>query len=495
MLKNVSIVLFIALLPGFVFSGCSDETVVPTENNQAAVTTLVEGDIDPDGGGFEYIVDSAGEGTDRPGPFAILGSNIHYVDSLHVLSVDFRVENRGTIDHFEPVTLAFVRLMPDTVEVENPDNGEHGAGAMIRFQFENRDNVWTAGETSLPRTVLFEVGEGESIGFVARIDVGMDESGGSIGGLVWHDVDENGELDDGENGVGGVEIYLTMEDDPEPSASPAATWRTVSAGDGTYRFDGLDAGHYTVSKGMDQSFRPTTPTEIEVILVESGGEVSDFLLANFGCVPAMGTDRIEIGDWVSVNGDFFADPDRIMARGIDVVRCDVPPPPPDTIPDLSVAMFDGDGNGDDRDWDDCDECEHWGCWGLKNELRGPVTGVNRDENALEIMGVWVHFDMLPDTVVTDSLTSVASGGDGHKPKSKWLDPDDVNVGDRVRARAIRWQDDDRLYGFFLKEWKGTPEKVFGRVEVVSAPSGPIDYITVLGLDVIITARTEIHFKQ
>ena len=74
MVKQLSILLFGTLLLVFVFGGCSDETVVPNNNTQNTLTTLVEGDIDPNGGDFEFIVDSAGEGTDQPGPFAILGA-------------------------------------------------------------------------------------------------------------------------------------------------------------------------------------------------------------------------------------------------------------------------------------------------------------------------------------------------------------------------------------------------------------------------------------
>ena len=507
MVKRLSVLVFGVLLLFSVLSGCSDETVVPTDNTQNTLTTLVEGDIDPNGGDFEYIVASAGIGTDQPGPFAIRGTNIHYVDSLSALSVDFTVENQGTVAHPEPVTLTFVQLLPDSVTVENPDNDEHGPGAMVQFQFENDDDMWTPDEISFPRTVLFGVGEGVSIGFVARIDVGMDETGGSIGGMVWHDVNEDGVMDDGEAGVGGVEIRLSMGDVPQTAASPIETWRTFTANDGTYRFDGLEAGHYSVAKIPNPAYRPTTPTVIEVILVESGGEVSDFLLANFGCVVLMEPDRIEVGDWVAVNGDYAGDPDRILARGISVVHCNVAPPPPDTMPDPTAGLT-GDGDWDnDHDWDGCNRCEDWGCWGLKNELRGPVTDVNRDDHALEIMGTWVHFAMLRDsvpndTIPNDTIPSVAYGGgdrdddkDWDKPEWKWLHPDSVEVGDRVRVRVIRWGAEEKLYGFFLKEWNGTPEKVFGRVQAVSGDSGPVDSITVLGLDVIINSETEIHYKR
>jgi hypothetical protein len=515
MIKQLSVLFFGVVLLAFVFGGCSDETVQPTVFEQGAATTLVEGDIDPDGGDFEYIVPSAGEGDDQPGPFAIIGTNIHYVDSLSVLSVDFKVDNRGDNTYAEPVTMTFIKLLPDSVTVENPDNDEHGAGAMIRFHFANRDNVWSPDEESLVRTVHFGVGEGVSIGFVARLDVGMDETRGSIGGIVWNDADEDGEMNSEEEGVGGVEIHLT-NDVPEDSMRPEVLWQTRTASDGTYRFDGLDAGFYHVMKAPNDRCRPTTPTTIEVVLVESNGDVSDFLLADFGCVAAVEPppDRIEIGDWVAVTGEYEDDPDRIMAWGIDVVRCNVEPPPPDTLRDMTGGWdgdHDWDGHWDDgHDWDDCDRCEDWGCWGLKNELRGPVTAVDRDQNAVAVMGTWVSFswcDSVPnDTIPDDSMLVAAYHGDGdggdddgddydRRHRWKWLHPDSVEVGDRVRVRVFQKPDNDKLYGYFLKEWIGTPEKVFGRVEWVSSPSGPIDAIRVLGLDVMITARTEIHFKR
>jgi hypothetical protein len=496
MVKQLSVLFIGALMLAFALGGCSDETVEPTVFEQGAATTLIEGDIDPDGGGFEYITEYAGEGEDIPGPFAIIGTNIHYVDSLGVLSVDFAADNRSEYAYPLPITLTFVQLIPDTVTVENPDNDEHGAGAMIIFHFTDKDYRWSPGEISIPRTVHFGVGEGESIGFVARIDVGMDETRGAIGGIVWNDANEDGVMDPGEEGVGGVEIHLT-NDVPEGSMMPVLLWETTTAADGTYRFDGLDAGFYNVQKAPNDRCKPTTPTEIQVVLVESNGDVSDFLLANFGCVPVMGpVDRIEEGDWVAVTGEYVGDPHHIMAWGIDVVKCEVPQPP-DTLPDLTGGWaFDG-----DHDWDGCRRCEDWGCRGLKNELRGPVTAINREDRALEIMGTWVFFAMCTDTIPDDTLQVAAHHGDGDgdgyddRDRWHWLHPDSVEVGDRVRVRVFSRPDDDKWYGFFLKEWIGTPEKVFGRVEWVSSPSGPIDAIRVLGLDVMITARTEIHFKR
>jgi hypothetical protein len=305
MVRKLGPLFVVALVVTLAFGGCSNDTVVPTDNEQSNTSGLIAGDINASGGNFEYTTDTAGDpNSPIPGPFIIRGKNIHYVDSLNVLSVDFTVEHQCRCEFPEPIGLTFVTLLPDTVTVENPDNGVHGPGAAIVFEFENDDGVWSPFEESLPRTVHFGVGPGVSIGFVARIDIGMEPDLGSIGGVVWHDIDQDGVLDPNEPGIGGVEIHMYRTDGPELS-SREILWRTLTARDGSYRFDGLNAGHYEVRKVPRNDLVPTTPEILQVILVEIDGQVSDFLMANFGCVPR-GQPRpiIEVGDFVDVWGKY-----------------------------------------------------------------------------------------------------------------------------------------------------------------------------------------------
>ncbi len=67
---------------------------------------------------------------------------------------------------------------------------------------------------------------------------------GSLGDTVWHDDDGDGVIDAGEPLLGGVEITLVYLD---PITDVAFTETTTTAADGTYGFDRLPAGDYTVS--------------------------------------------------------------------------------------------------------------------------------------------------------------------------------------------------------------------------------------------------------
>ncbi|WP_172802261.1 SdrD B-like domain-containing protein [Agrococcus jejuensis] len=84
------------------------------------------------------------------------------------------------------------------------------------------------------------------------VDAGIVQLG-SIGDTVWRDLDDDGIQDDGEPGVAGVTVTLL-----DANGQTVAT--TTTAADGTYLFDGLELGDYTVvvtSPAADLGF--TTP--------------------------------------------------------------------------------------------------------------------------------------------------------------------------------------------------------------------------------------------
>lgn len=269
--SSVGLLAFAALI-----AGCDDgSSSSPLGATLLAETGVARGVIDPVDTAFESLSATNGD-PDRPidGPFAIRGRNIRYENGA--LVVDLSVANEGEAAYPEPVSLTFISLLPDTVTVRNPDNGETGVGASIVLEFENDDGLWTPGEESLPRPTAFEVDPGVAIAFVARIDVGSGEADlGSIGGIVWEDADGDGVLDPDEEALRGAVIELGAE------GMRTRTTRTRS--DGSYRFDGLAAGLYTVRKIPREGEIPTTPSPLSVVLPEFEGEVSSFLAANFGC--------------------------------------------------------------------------------------------------------------------------------------------------------------------------------------------------------------------
>jgi len=410
-MNHRKLLLLLALIAALVVAGCSgDDDGITTPGQQPPTSTgVVRGEIGTGDVAFEFasLVDPDAPNP-PPGPFLIRGRDIVYDPEAGVLSVDLTVVNAGENTFPEPVTLTFVELLPEGVTVENADNGETGPGAAILMEFENDDAMWTPGEASLPRTVQFGVEPGVSIGFVARVDVGMLPDGGTIGGLVWHDVDEDGAVDPDEAGLGGFAIRL--------EAGPDQQWFAMTGPDGSFRFDGLAAGYYAVIRLPRDDARPTTPPQMQVVLVaDEDGEVSDFLTADFGVRLVAGPPpggEIQVGDCVAAKGEFARAPMRLDASHF----CPCGP------------------DDDDKDGD---------CW---DRIAGPVTGLSVPRQAVQVMGTWIH---VPARI-----------GD--------LDLEDVAIGQRVRVqvRVEDGPDEPHLVACSLRTFEGHFDRVRGIVQAV-----------------------------
>jgi hypothetical protein len=192
--------------------GCSEDSTAPVDTQ--STTGLLEGEVG--NANFEISVNATGDSRRRfEGPFVLRGSNLHYVDSLQALSVDLTITNRGEVAHSEPIGLTFIKLVPEGVTVQNPDNGINGEGAAFTFAFANDDGQWTPGESSLPRNVLFGVEPGKAVGFIARLDIGEPIDGGSIAGRLWNDANQDGVMDPDEGGIPAVRIALRSIDNED----------------------------------------------------------------------------------------------------------------------------------------------------------------------------------------------------------------------------------------------------------------------------------------
>jgi hypothetical protein len=421
------------ILVAAIVAGCSQEQLLQTTADSGR-TTMVTVDMPAAGGEFSVTTPTSGGPEPAPGPFVIHGRNLRYEEGVGLV-VDISLRNAGDHTHLTPVSLTFVDLLPPEVTILNADNGESGPGAAFTMELDPADGEWNPGEETLASPVQFGVERGVSVGFVARIDIGMEPGLGSIGGVVWNDLDRNGELDPGEAGLPGVAIGLTG-DGHEPR-------RAVTDPRGTYRFDGLDSGLWVVTKGPRDDTEPTTPTEVHVLLVEEDGDVGDFLMANFGCIAARDdSTALRVGDWVEVTGEFMREPDRIEAQEVEVEGGDV---------DAAVDSA---------------------------ELRGPVTGIADDQNALAIMGTRVSFGDGPVEI--------------DPPNQCGEKLEDLEEGSRVRVRVGSPPDGEKpLPGTSLRCWNGSPEKISGAVEkILQDDGGRLRGFVVLRTTVLVSERTE-----
>ncbi len=93
-----------------------------------------------------------------------------------------------------------------------------------------------------PCNVIFGCTDQAACNFNPVANCGIDECiyNGSIGDLVWEDLNDNGNQDAGENGIAGITITLT---------GPLGSLSTISDAIGYYLFNGLIPGDYTVSVG------------------------------------------------------------------------------------------------------------------------------------------------------------------------------------------------------------------------------------------------------
>ena len=144
-----------------------------------------------------------------------------------------------------------------------------------------------------PDRVLVELGTGEHH---LDVDFGYQELPGSIGDLVWLDTNENGIEDGVESGLGGVTVTLLQ------GSTTLAT--TVTAANGTYRFNSVFSGTYTLTVTaplnhaavFDQDGVGTPGTTVVVMGINQNRSDIDF-----GYQSIIGS----IGDlvWSDANGD------------------------------------------------------------------------------------------------------------------------------------------------------------------------------------------------
>ncbi len=302
-----------------VAAGCSQDSSVTPRG--ADVGLIASGDIAAAGPDFTITIEATGS-TDAPlpGPFVLHGRNLTSVPGTPNVSVDLSVENAGSSTYPEPVVLTFVNLLPDSVRVLDADNGVEGPGARIVFSFANDDARWAPGEESLPRTVTFASPGGGPLAFHARIDIGPAWTSGRIGGVVWNDANRNGVMDGAESGLTGVNVLLTAGED-----GPGVLRSVMTGADGTYVFEKLPAGFYTVRAQPMPPAEPTTPAAMYVLLTVLDGGVSSFEHADFGFAlgdTTGGLDLLPVADTTvradldaRLNDNYGCDPYVAVGRG------------------------------------------------------------------------------------------------------------------------------------------------------------------------------------
>jgi uncharacterized repeat protein (TIGR01451 family)/fimbrial isopeptide formation D2 family protein len=145
---------------------------------------------------------------------------------------------------------------------------------------------------------------------------------GSIGDLIWNDVNNNGIQDGSEAGIAGVTVQLFGDFDNDGSADDSISM--VTGSDGSYLFENLLEGAYTVA--VDTASLPSGMLPVydgdgigtlnTVAITLGGSEPVNNLDADFGY-----QQTTTIGDtvWFDTNGDGVQDPDEPGLAGVTVI--------------------------------------------------------------------------------------------------------------------------------------------------------------------------------
>ena len=177
---------------------------------------------------------------------------------------------------------------------------------------------------STPESFPITVTSGNDI---VNVDVGYATTG-SIGDLVWDDLDGDGVFDVGEPGLDGLTVTLTGGDLVGPLT-------TITAGGGAYSFAGLNPGTYTATVAPPASGTSTTGGNTQTVTIASDETRSD---VDFGYALAA-----TIGDrvWHDLDADGVQDPGEPGLGGIVVTLAGPSGPSTTTTNGLGDYVFGG----------------------------------------------------------------------------------------------------------------------------------------------------------
>jgi hypothetical protein len=205
-----------------------------------------------------------------------------------VVAFDVVLINRSPTAVHAPVTFFIPLIIPNSVTVLNSeivyitDITEGPPG----FDFSDDlgdDNQLDPREHSAPVNMQFGMREltSFSIGFEITVGSPPPPSGDpDISGVVFNDLNENGDRDDTEEGIPGVKVHLssnTPNTDPFDFVRVALTDR-----EGRYGFADLRPGIYKVEAAPHSDLKPTTPNPLIVTLVGDSSGVIPIRGVDFG---------------------------------------------------------------------------------------------------------------------------------------------------------------------------------------------------------------------
>jgi hypothetical protein len=211
-----------------------------------------------------------------PSHLTLVATDLVFDPATEILRAQVAIDNRGGSVVPGPEGVVVYDFVPADVTPQNAACGTSGqAGGSCVFDHRGtygEDGLLSPGEVSAPVEWQLHVPGGQSFAFRARI--GRPAAEGTIGGVVFADVDTDGVHDLGEPGFAGVGVRLARGQDVRT---------TTTDSQGRYAFAVTEAGLYEVALVREQATVPTRPLPLLVtILEQQDGSLSSFLQADIG---------------------------------------------------------------------------------------------------------------------------------------------------------------------------------------------------------------------
>ena len=187
------------------------------------------------------FLDQNNNGTQEAGDTALVGVTLQLLNASNTVIATTATDNSGNY--------SFTGLAPGTYTVKEPTQPTGTAnGITTAGTVPNGGTVGTAtSNATLPSAIaglILPPNTASKNNNFAEVPTGRQ-----IAGRVYGDTNNNGLVDTGETGLGGVALNLTGTD----SNGLPVTAATVTGSDGRYVFSGLAAGTYTVTEPSQPS--------------------------------------------------------------------------------------------------------------------------------------------------------------------------------------------------------------------------------------------------
>lgn len=254
-----------------------------------------------DNGTLEFNLDGTTAGN---ADLTLVATQLQFDAVTEVLRAEIALRNRGDRTAAGPESVVLYGFVPASVRLLDAACGAPLAAGECAIDYRSAygaDGVLAPGETSTPVVWRLQVPAGQSFAFRARLGE-TTGAPGTIAGVVFADVDQDGVRDLAEPGVAGVRVRVR-------AAAGSDDVRTDAQG--RYAFLVTEPGIYDITADLNDGEHSTTVLPLHVtILRQAGGALASFTQGDIGLAAG------PAGPTVTVEGLAFADLDRDGQRDV-----------------------------------------------------------------------------------------------------------------------------------------------------------------------------------